>query len=677
MSGAAGRQLYIMEHLDIDTLSSLQGHLARLTGLYLSLHGERGNLIIPPVNENKLLSSLRALPEGRDAYQDFVKNNIEKALQRTDISFFKGPGELSYFFMPIRIEVSAFIVVGGGVYVSAADRDTFFNTAGIAFGFTSDQRRALLQDMSVKDYAEFQDTARYICSIYGIGLQNSCRGTFLEKRYRIIKTVFSLISEIEPEKQVNEIYDLIMDMILFLFNAESMAVMIRDNNVFIPRKSAGKCRDYLSTISLETTGILSEVVEKQKPLYSESVMDILRFGFNEKISSMYVFPIISDDKATGLFIIYNSVISQEDADIIFELCKMIGSTLRIAEIQETYHKCLKEIEILNTAATRLIPVKEPDMLYETILDMSVSLAEAEKGSLMLVSEDAACLTVKAAKGINRRLLTDIRIRAGEGIAGWVFREGTPLVMDDIEKNEWGFPKRHKYRTGSFISIPLKLGEKTIGVLNMSDKISGEVFSSEDMALISSFAAYATIALERSTYYILAGHLKELSITDSLTGLFNRRYFEERFFEELNRSDRHNLSFSLSMIDIDDFKLFNDSEGHLAGDEILRSIANIAKDCLRVSDVIARFGGEEFAVIMPQTEREEAILVSERIRKSIKEQIPVTWNVFPRKSISVSIGIATFPYDGKERKELIRNADKALYMAKMEGKDRTVLWHSKG
>jgi diguanylate cyclase (GGDEF)-like protein len=666
-----------MEHLDIETLSSLQGHLARLTGLYLSLYGEKGNLIIPPVNENRLLSSIRAFPAGRDAYQEFVRSNIEKALQRTDVSFLKGPGELSHFLIPIRIEDSVFILVGGGVFVSAADRDVFINSAGTIYGFTPEQRKVLLQEMPVKEYSTLQDTVRYISSIYGLGLQSSYKGKVLEKRYRMIKTVFNVISEIEPEKQVNEIYDLVMDMILFLFNAESVAVMTRENSAFIPRKTAGKYRDYLSSVSLEATGMLSEAVDKKSPLYSESVMDLLRFGFNEKISSMHAFPILSDNKVRGLFTIYNSVISPEDAEIIFELCKMIGSTLRIAEIRETYHKCLKEIEVLTTAATRLIPVKEPDMLYEAILDMSVSLAEAEKGSLMLVSEDAACLTVKAAKGINRRLLTDIRIRAGEGIAGWVFREGMPLVMDDIEKNEWGFPKRHKYRTGSFISLPLKLGERTIGVLNMSDKISGEVFSAEDMALISSFAAYATIALERSTYYILAGHLKELSVTDSLTGLFNRRYFEERFFEELNRSDRHNLSFSLSMIDIDDFKLFNDSEGHLAGDEILKSIANIAKDCLRVSDVIARFGGEEFAVIMPQTEREEAILVSERIRKSIREQIPATWSVFPRKSITVSIGIATFPYDGKERKELIRNADKALYIAKMEGKDRTVLWQSKG
>jgi diguanylate cyclase (GGDEF)-like protein len=196
-----------------------------------------------------------------------------------------------------------------------------------------------------------------------------------------------------------------------------------------------------------------------------------------------------------------------------------------------------------------------------------------------------------------------------------------------------------------------------------------------MILLRSFASYAAIALERSSYYSLAGQLKELSITDSLTGIFNRRYFEERFIEELHRSERHNLSFSLAMMDIDDFKSFNDTEGHLAGDEVLKSVANITKECLRISDVLARFGGEEFVVIMPQTERNEASAVAERIRQSIKEQSIRGWNGFPGKRITASIGVATFPSDGTDRKELIRNADKALYRAKMEGKDRTVLWRS--
>ena len=133
------------------------------------------------------------------------------------------------------------------------------------------------------------------------------------------------------------------------------------------------------------------------------------------------------------------------------------------------------------------------------------------------------------------------------------------------------------------------------------------------------------------------------------------------------------SFSLAMIDIDDFKLFNDTEGHLAGDEILKNIANIAKDSLRIIDVIARFGGEEFAVIMPQTDKDEAFMVTERIRKSIVEYLPRTWNVFPNDAITISIGIASFPSDGNDRKSLIRNADKALYTAKIKGKDRTVVW----
>jgi diguanylate cyclase (GGDEF)-like protein len=128
-----------------------------------------------------------------------------------------------------------------------------------------------------------------------------------------------------------------------------------------------------------------------------------------------------------------------------------------------------------------------------------------------------------------------------------------------------------------------------------------------------------------------------------------------------------------MIDIDDFKLFNDSEGHLAGDEMLKCIANIAKDSLRVIDVIARIGGEEFSVIMPQTEKDEALLVAERIRSSLRQQLPRTWKHFPKDTITVSIGIATFPQDGRERKDLIRNSDKALYAAKMEGKDRTLLF----
>ncbi len=665
-----------MEFLDINNLFSLQAHLSNLTGFYLSVYGEKGNVILPPVKENKLLSSIKSTEKGRDEYKEFIENHIEKSIYRSDISLFRCPAGQYHFFVPLHIENSVFILTGGGVYLSAEDFENFYKKEGSSYGLPLHQMKSWYSEISIRDYSDIQDTARHIHSIFNLVLSSGYNSSVNEKRYRLMKTVLSLVSDIKLDKQANEVYDMLVDILLFLFNADSISIMIKDNDIFIPKKTAGRLKDHLQSVPVKITGIISQVIEKERPVYSESVMDLLRLGLSDDVTSMYAFPVISENNVAGILGIFNTEILQEDAEIISEICKITGFIFKIIGLQSIYDKCLREIDVLNKAASRLIPIKEPDMLYETILDASVLLAEAEKGSLMLADEDTTYLTIKAAKGIHKRLFSEIKIKAGEGIAGKVFSEGKLLMVDNIEENEWGFfRKRTKYRTGSFISIPLKIGEKTIGVLNISDKITGELFSKEDLSLLRSFASYASIALERSNYYSLAGHLKELSITDSLTGLFNRRYFEERFYEELHRSNRHNLSFSLAMLDIDDFKLFNDTEGHLSGDEMLKCIANIAKDSLRVIDVIARFGGEEFAVIMPQTEKEEAFLVAERIRNSVREQLPCTWHAFPRNHITISIGIATFPSDGTDRKELIRNADKALYRGKMEGKDRTVLWSS--
>jgi diguanylate cyclase (GGDEF)-like protein len=664
-----------MDSIDIDTICSLQNHLSNLTGIYLSLYDGKGNVILPHAGENKLLSTIRSSPRGRDDYNDFVSRNIERATHRTDISLLKGPAGQYHFFSALHVENAAFIIIGGGVYLSSEDFENFYKREGPSYGLAPYRLKSWQPQVVIKDHKEIQDIARYITSVFSLVLEKSNERTSFEKRYRSMKTIYSVISDIRLDRPADEVYEILTDIVLFLFNADSVSVMVRENDVFAPQKTAGRLKECLESINLNIRGLISEIVEGKKPVYSESVIDILRLGYSDDVTSIHMFPILSEDNVSAILNIFNTDIQKEDAGVISEICRVAGFVVRVMDLQDIYTKSLKEIDTLNTAASHLTSVREPDMLYEVILDTSVNLASAERGSLMLVEGENPYLTVKAARGINRRLLDEIKIRPGEGIAGKVFKDGLPVKVDDMEKNEWGFFSRPKYSTSSFISVPLKIGEKSIGVLNISDKITREAFSDEDLVLLRSFASYASIALERSTYYSLAGHLKELSITDSLTGLFNRRYFEERFFEELHRSNRHNLSFSLAMIDIDDFKLFNDSEGHLAGDEMLKCIANIAKDSLRVIDVIARIGGEEFSVIMPQTEKDEALLVAERIRSSLKELLPRTWKNFPRDTITVSIGIATFPHDGRERKELIRNADKALYAAKMEGKDRTVLCKS--
>jgi diguanylate cyclase (GGDEF)-like protein len=661
-----------MDPIDIDAIRSLQNHLSDLTGIYLSLYDGKGNIILPLAGENKLLSAIRSSARGRDDYNDFVSRIIEKATHRTDISLLKGPAGQYHFFSALRVEGASFIIIGGGIYLSSEDFENFYRREGPSYGLAPYRLKSWLSQIIIKDRKEIEDIARHITSVFSLVLGKSNQSTSFEKRYRSLKTIYGVMSDIRFDRPADQVYDILTDIVLFLFNAENVSVMVKENDVFSPRKTAGRLKERLESVKLNISGLISEIVARKKPVYSESVIDILRLGYSDDVASIHMFPISSEDNVSAILSIFNTDIRQEDAGVISGICCMAGFVLRVIDLQDVYTKCLKEIDSLNAAASHLTSVREPDMLYEVILDTSVNLTSAERGSLMLVDGESPYLTVKAARGINRRLLDEIKIRPGEGIAGKVFMDGLPVKVDDMEKNEWGFFSRPKYSTSSFISVPLKIGEKSIGVLNISDKITREAFSDEDLVLLRSFASYASIALERSTYYSLAGHLKELSITDSLTGLFNRRYFEERFFEELHRSTRHNLSFSLAMIDIDDFKLFNDSEGHLAGDEMLKCIANIAKDSLRVIDVIARIGGEEFSVIMPQTEKDEALLVAERIRSSLRELLPRTWKNFPRDTITVSIGIATFPQDGRERKELIRNSDKALYAAKMEGKDRTVL-----
>lgn len=664
-----------MELFDFDNISSLQAHLSKLTGLYLSLYGKKGNIILPPVNENSVLKAVRASSTGGAEYDDFMRKSLNKAVHRCDVSVFKGPGDQHYFFIPLCVNDKFFVISGGGVYLTAGDFYKFYGRKGHLYGLPADRPESRHPEIAVKGLSELHYAARYIRSIFSLVAKGAYQCSIHRKKYKVMKIIMSLISDIKIDKQADTVFDVLIDILLFLFNAESISILVRKYNVFTPLRTGGRLKEYLKGTVLRTTGVLSEVIERQSPFCTESAMDILQTGLNDDVLSLYSFPIISDGRVAGILNIINSPVTKEDEEIILEICNVAGFILRIIEMQDSYHRYMKDIDMLGTAAARITPVREPEQLYEAILETSVRLAEAERGSLMLMEGgDSACLTIKAAKGINRRLLGEIRIISGEGIAGKVFKDGVPVLVEDIEHNEWGKGERNpKYRTGSFVSIPLKIGEKTIGVLNITDKITGEIFSEDDMLLLRSFAAYASIALELSNYCSLAGHLRELSITDSLTGLFNRRYFEERFYEELHRSERHNLPFSLAMLDIDDFKLFNDTEGHLAGDEILKSISCIAKDNLRIIDVIARFGGEEFAIIMPQTEKPEALQVAERIRNSIKEQIPKLWNDFPRDAVTISIGIATYPADAKDRKDIIRSADKALYRAKMDGKDRTVLW----
>jgi diguanylate cyclase (GGDEF)-like protein len=330
---------------------------------------------------------------------------------------------------------------------------------------------------------------------------------------------------------------------------------------------------------------------------------------------------------------------------------------------------LKALHTLQEVCGSLAPVLDREDLYEAILKKSTELVGAEQGTLMILDNNV--LAVKASRGIDRTIIENLELKIGESISGFIAKKGVPVVVKDIEKEIPSRKNRSRYKTKSFISIPLKMESRVIGVVNISDKITGEVFSEEDLHMLLSFANYATIALERESYYSLSEELKMVSMTDPLTGLFNRRYFLQRLYEEVERVKRLNEFFALFMIDIDNFKSFNDKYGHLAGDEILRGTSSAIKKGVRAIDVVARVGGEEFGVILPSTTKEDSFIIAERIRRYVESLRPPRQRFSIKEGVTISLGVAEFPQDAEDIEELIHNADRAMYLAKSKGKNRVV------
>lgn len=210
---------------------------------------------------------------------------------------------------------------------------------------------------------------------------------------------------------------------------------------------------------------------------------------------------------------------------------------------------------------------------------------------------------------------------------------------------------------TFAAIPLLSENKFVGILTI-DNLAKVDF---DRFLIVAMQ----FALEIKKV-LLYETVEALAITDGLTGLYTRRYFFERFDEELQRSKRHNIKFSFIMMDIDDFKKCNDTYGHLVGDIVLKETAHIAKAITREIDLVARYGGEEFALILPETDRTGAMLVAERIRKKIEDNIFKAYD--EKLKTTVSIGLSVYPDDSEKASDLIEMADRALYAAKNAGKN---------
>jgi diguanylate cyclase (GGDEF)-like protein len=348
----------------------------------------------------------------------------------------------------------------------------------------------------------------------------------------------------------------------------------------------------------------------------------------------------------------------------------------LPDLQEEIDRLRGELQYRTHLAQSLqsflerISSTDPDKTYNLILTRSTELLQAERASLWVFDEGSNEIILRAAMGFADANSEVGRLRIGEGISGGVLESGRPLMIENLAvAGLTPAPAERNYKTDSFISYPITMSGRKIGVLNVTDKVGGVRFNTVDLSLLDVIGPQIAVALERAEWQERATQFQLMSITDPLTGLLNRRYLEERLTEELNRSKRYSYPMSCLMIDIDDFKSYNDRNGHQAGDVALKITAHSLKAALRSADIACRYGGEEFCILLPQTSLSEAGVIAERMRQKVAETDYPYGKAQPQGTVSVSIGISTFGKHIDTAESVIAAADRALYTAKSLGKNR--------
>jgi diguanylate cyclase (GGDEF)-like protein len=300
-------------------------------------------------------------------------------------------------------------------------------------------------------------------------------------------------------------------------------------------------------------------------------------------------------------------------------------------------------------------------LLDSIFHVATELVRGERASLMLREDATDDFVIAHAVGLADEVKRAVRIRPGEGVAGHVVASKRSLLVRGGEA-PFAVSGGH-YRSDSFVAVPIMVDDDARGVLSVTDRFDGRPFEETDVATLEILAGHIGACLVQQEQ---GEALLRLAETDPLTWLFNRRHFDKRLEAETNRALRAEHLLALLMIDVDKFKLINDRFGHRVGDQVLKAVASAVKQAVRLYDVPTRYGGDEFAIILPEADTDVATRVARRVLEKA-ETVALPGELRDAGvPLSLSIGVATFPRPAGDANALVEAADSAMYRAKDAG-----------
>jgi diguanylate cyclase (GGDEF)-like protein len=335
-----------------------------------------------------------------------------------------------------------------------------------------------------------------------------------------------------------------------------------------------------------------------------------------------------------------------------------------AGTQLTRHS--QELTIFHDVAKTLTSSLDLDSILQTIMEKMAEYFRPDTWSLLMVDEAKDELYFAIAVGDKAEALKDVRLKVGEGIAGWVAKHGESRIVPDVRTDPM-FASRvdqaTQWETHSVICVPLRSKLRVLGVIQLVN-VDMSQFTKAELFFLQALCDYAAIAIENARW---VEKIQELTITDDCTGLYNARHLYKTLETEVYRSSRFGYEFSILFIDLDHFKAVNDTHGHLIGSKLLAEIGYLVKAQLRLIDFAFRYGGDEFVVLLPQTGKDQALVVAKRLREAFREST-FCKDEGLHLNIRASIGLATYPHDARTAHDVIRQADGMMYMVKNSTRD---------
>ncbi|NLY55583.1 MAG: sensor domain-containing diguanylate cyclase [Firmicutes bacterium] len=332
-------------------------------------------------------------------------------------------------------------------------------------------------------------------------------------------------------------------------------------------------------------------------------------------------------------------------------------------------KKVAELSTLYGLSTSVTTTTDLKKIYLKVCDAVSKLCAYDSFVFFETGPTPQALVAKETSGLFSPWRIGDIISYEHGLIGHYAALGQMALIEDVKQQALTRPTAEEEWFRSLMIVPVAVHNQLLAVLVLA-RAEQPAFSRNEFYIIQSLASQIGAAIHRSLLY---RRLEEMANTDELTGLCNRRQFEETLRHEFARAARYQQVLTVALLDVDHFKHYNDTHGHLAGDRLLQEVGAIIKESIREVDLAARYGGEEFVLVLPNTTAEEAHHVVERIRTRIRQLAMPGAEEQPLGHFSVSIGLAAYPQDAADAESLLNCADIALYKAKELGRDRTVYY----